>query len=291
MVHEVLLSSSNALSIVTDYDVVLDCTDNVSTRYLLNDACVLAKKPLVSGSALRFEGQLTVYNYKNGPTYRCLYPSPPPPETVTNCSDGGVVGVVPGVIGVLQALEAIKVATGAGEVLSGRLLVFDGFSGNFRTVKLRSRRPQSDELTGLIDYTQFCGGAGAHDKEEPLKLITDAEERITVEELKQRIDDYDDGYVLVDVRSAPEMDICCIRGSVNVPFATIGSDKGERRLKEVTQGKKEVIFICRRGNDSQRALHKMRRQLLQDEGITRVVDVQGGLHAWTKRIDQQFPIY
>ncbi|KAL8604876.1 hypothetical protein ACOMHN_028504 [Nucella lapillus] len=174
--HRVQLSSENALSIIEEYDVVLDCTDNVATRYLLSDACVLAARPLVSGSALRFEGQLTVYNYKGGPCYRCLYPKPPPPETVTNCSDGGVLGVVPGIIGCYQALEAIKIAADMGTCLSERLMLFDGMDGTTRTIRLRRRQPScpvcgdTPTIRELVDYEQFCG-ARAADKDQEKDVL------------------------------------------------------------------------------------------------------------------------
>jgi adenylyltransferase/sulfurtransferase len=166
------LANSNALALVTSYDVVLDCTDNAATRYLLNDACVLAKKPLVSGSALRFEGQLITYNYGGGPCYRCLFPIPPPPQFVTNCSDGGVLGAVPGTIGTLQALEALKLLAGSGLSPSyvGKMLLFDGLNGSFREIKLRSRQGNcgvcgdSPKITELLeDYPAFCG-SGYNDK-------------------------------------------------------------------------------------------------------------------------------
>jgi len=168
VIQETVLDSTNALSLLSSADLILDCSDNVATRYLLSDAAVLLGKPLVSGSALRWEGQLTVYNYQGGPTYRCLYPNPPPPETVTNCSDGGVVGAVVGVMGCLQALEAIKILAGPGPSFSGVMMVYDGLEGRVRNMKLRGRREGSD-VTSLVDYVQFCGAA-ATDKE-PLKFL------------------------------------------------------------------------------------------------------------------------
>ncbi|KAJ3290972.1 Molybdenum cofactor synthesis protein 3 [Borealophlyctis nickersoniae] len=160
-----ILDSSNAMDIIRLYDIIVDATDNVATRYLLNDACVLANKTLVSGSALRMDGQLTVYNHQGGPCYRCIFPKPPPPETVTNCSDGGVLGVVPGIIGCMQALEVIKIASGIGTSYSQKMLVFDAVLGSFRTVKLRGRNVNcavcgdAPTITELIDYVQFCGAA------------------------------------------------------------------------------------------------------------------------------------
>ena len=156
--YERVLDSSNALAIIASHDVVVDCSDNVATRYLLSDACVMLDKPLVSGSALRWEGQLTVYNYRGGPTYRCLYPQPPAPDTVTNCSDGGVLGAVVGVIGSLQALETIKILGGPGPSYSGVMMVYDGLEGRVRNIKLRARRENSG-VSELVDYVQFCGAA------------------------------------------------------------------------------------------------------------------------------------
>jgi len=167
--YDIQIDSSNALDIIRQYDVVVDATDNVATRYLLNDACVMASRPLVSGSALQLEGQLIVYSYNNGPCYRCLFPVPPPPETVTNCGDGGVLGAVPGVIGVLQALETVKILLGHHGVLSKSMLLFDGSDCSFRKVRVRDRNPScavcgsEPSVTALIDYEQFCGSK-ANDK-------------------------------------------------------------------------------------------------------------------------------
>ncbi|ELU15781.1 hypothetical protein CAPTEDRAFT_109679, partial [Capitella teleta] len=208
--YHLALTSENAYQLIEKYDIVLDATDNVATRYLLNDACILTGKPLVSGSALRFEGQLTVYNHNGGPCYRCLYPKPPPPETVTNCSDGGVVGVVPGIIGSLQALEAIKLACGLPPSFSQSLLLFDAFS-TFRTIKLRPKQRncvicgESPSITKLIDYEQFCG-AKATDKDAGLNVLG-SKERISVQEYAEILQKKSD-HMLIDVRQAVEMDIC-----------------------------------------------------------------------------------
>eukprot|EP00095_Tigriopus_kingsejongensis_P007291 snap_masked-scaffold313_size211302-processed-gene-1.4 protein:Tk07291 transcript:snap_masked-scaffold313_size211302-processed-gene-1.4-mRNA-1 annotation:"adenylyltransferase and sulfurtransferase mocs3-like" len=264
------LSSDNAMSIIESFDVILDCSDNVATRYLLNDACVLAGKPLVSGSALRFEGQLTVYNYQasqwpgtthNGPTYRCLFPEPPPVETVTNCSDGGVLGVVPGLIGTLQALEAMKILAQLGEVCSGRMLLFDGLAGTFRNIKLRPRQTVSDQIQTLIDYEQFCGSQ-ATDKDQPLALLS-PEARIEVEALKQSLDQPERDFVLIDVRSQPEMDICRLPGAVNVPMARISHvqqiEQIRNELKSANANR--LVVLCRRGNDSQKAVIALKATL------------------------------
>ncbi|KAI8061572.1 adenylyltransferase [Gongronella butleri] len=285
------LDSSNALEVIQDYDVVVDATDNVATRYLLNDACVLLGKPLVSGSALRYDGQLTVYNYRNSPCYRCLHPVPPPPETVGRCSDNGVLGVVPGVIGILQALEAIKVATG---LHSGEpsFLVFSALNTPlFRTVKLRTKKANcaicGDEPTihQLIDYVEFCG-TGADDKGITQQLLK-PEERVTAKEYHHMVTK---GlpHLLVDVRPTLQIDICSLPHSVNVPI-----DELDKRIPEIEemmkmqqlQGK-DVVFVCRLGNDSQLAVRAMEKH-----GILGTRDIVGGLYDWATQVDDSFPIY
>ncbi|KAJ3024214.1 Molybdenum cofactor synthesis protein 3 [Thoreauomyces humboldtii] len=215
--YNLLLDSGNAMETLSPWDYIVDATDNVATRYLLNDACVLLKKTLISGSALRMDGQLTVYNHEGGPCYRCIFPSPPPPETVTNCSDGGVVGVVPGIIGCMQALEVIKIASGIGASFSQKLLIFDATDGTFRTIRLRGRRSTcavcGDEptVTELIDYVQFCG-AGADDKSHGLKLLDDSE-RITAKgyaALRSK------PHVLLDVREKIQFAICALPDSISM---------------------------------------------------------------------------
>uniref|UniRef100_A0A7M5XFE2 Rhodanese domain-containing protein n=1 Tax=Clytia hemisphaerica TaxID=252671 RepID=A0A7M5XFE2_9CNID len=217
--HKTALDSSNAMDIINQYDLVLDCTDNVATRYLLNDACIFAGKPLVSGSALRFEGQLIVYNYMNGPCYRCLYPTPPPPETVTNCSDGGVMGAVTGVIGSLQAMEAIKIITNNLSSFCGKLLLYDAFAGSFRSIKLRGRQSsclvcsENPQITKLQDYELFCGSK-ATDKEAPIEILG-RDQRITVKEYKKILTE---DHLLVDCRPDVEYEICSLQPSINILF-------------------------------------------------------------------------
>lgn len=295
--YMVSLNSNNALKIIRDYDIVLDATDNVATRYLLNDACVFASKPLVSGSALQFEGQLTVYNYKNGPCYRCLFPKPPPPETVTNCGDGGVLGAITGVIGCLQALEAIKIVIGIDNCLSGRLLLFDGSQSTFRNVKLRGKSTNCDvcveprEISGLIDYEQFCG-MKASDKDFKLTLLPQ-NQRITVEQLKD-CRQSNNQHLLIDVRSENEYEICRLDQSENYPikmFKDSNSNDRKALIERIkTQKIPQVFVICRRGNDSQIAAKKLMDELTDDDSIP-IRDVIGGLHAWTNQIDENFPKY
>ncbi|XP_060073265.1 adenylyltransferase and sulfurtransferase MOCS3-like [Ylistrum balloti] len=294
--YHLQLNSSNALQLIQQYDIVLDATDNVATRYLLNDACILANKPLVSGSALRFEGQLTVYNYNGGPCYRCLYPKPPPPETVTNCSDGGVLGVVPGIIGCLQALEALKIAAGVGSSFSQVMLMFDGLDGTFRRIKLRGRQPScplcgtEPSITQLIDYEQFCG-ARANDKDKCLKVL-DSKQRITVHEYNKMLETKSN-HILVDVRTEVEMDICQLpHQPINIPISRIGHDESiallQKQLK-TSDEKPAVIVVCRRGNDSQIAV-KTLLKCFKDSEVD-IKDIRGGLYAWAKHIDTNFPVY
>ncbi|XP_013111762.2 adenylyltransferase and sulfurtransferase MOCS3 [Stomoxys calcitrans] len=292
--HCLLLNSENALEILRQYDVILDCTDNVATRYLLNDACVMLNKPLISGSALQMDGQITVYNYgENCPCYRCLFPVPPPPDTVTNCGDGGVLGAVTGVIGSLQALEAIKVALGGlgGEVMAGRLLIFDGGRCQFRNIRLRSKRADCDVcspnpmITHLIDYEQFCG-MHASDKDTALNILT-TEQRLTVEEYKHMLDTQSN-HILMDVRQPAEFEICHLPKSENVPLKTILNDEYLKRFeKELQDENKGIVVLCRRGNDSQIAAQHIINRFPQRT----VFDLKGGLHAWHYKIDKNFPIY
>ncbi|XP_058451578.1 adenylyltransferase and sulfurtransferase MOCS3 [Malaya genurostris] len=291
--HHTQLTSDNALTIIEHYDIVVDATDNVATRYLLNDACVLLKKPLVSGSALQLEGQLTVYNYKNSPCYRCLFPTPPPPDAVTNCGDGGVLGAVTGVIGALQALETIKIILGNEGVLAGRLLLFDGQQSTFRNLKLRPRKKDcticSDNptLTKLIDYEQFCS-MKATDKDSQLSLL-EPEERITVQEYKQ-LSDSGIPHLLIDVRGSNQFEICQLPASVNIPIDDVLKNRKTDDILTQASQKLPVYVVCRRGNDSQLAVRHL-APLFQERGLDSPKDIVGGLHAWSHNVDHQFPIY
>lgn len=294
--YDVQMDSSNALDTIRKYDVVIDATDNVATRYLLNDACVLTNRPLVSGSALQLEGQLTVYNYSNGPCYRCLFPVPPPPETVTNCGDGGVLGAVPGVIGVLQALETMKILLGHQGVLTKKLLLFDGSDCSFRNIRLRDRNPScavcgsEPSVTVLVDYEQFCCSK-ANDKHTSIHLLDDAD-RIsagTYHDVRR------EPHILIDVRSPLEFEICHLPDSLNVPLKDLGSEQLVQQLKEVVtkNGSNDndfpVFVVCRRGNDSQKGVLALRESL---SGLNvSVKDVIGGLHSWAKDVDPSFPVY
>ncbi|XP_043595815.1 adenylyltransferase and sulfurtransferase MOCS3 isoform X2 [Bombus pyrosoma] len=296
--YKIQLDSSNALDIIKSYDVVIDATDNVATRYLLNDACVLSNKPLVSGSALKFEGHLSVFNY-NGPCYRCIFPKPPPPETVTNCGDGGVFGPAVGTIGVLQALEALKIVLDLPHVLSGQLLLFDGLETKFRKINLRAKNincavcGEHPTLHKLIDYEQFCG-AKANDKDPKLNLLR-TEERISVEEYNTTLKLGTKAHILIDVRSAEEFDICHLKNSINIPLCDINNNETvtliRSRIQEIQKqhDNASLYVMCRRGNDSQKAVKSL-QEIFQGSNLE-IKDVIGGIHAWSKKIDCTFPVY
>ncbi|KAL0134612.1 hypothetical protein PUN28_001425 [Cardiocondyla obscurior] len=295
--YKIQLDSNNALDIIKNYDIVIDATDNVATRYLLNDACVLSGKPLVSGSALRFEGHLSVFNYNNGPCYRCIFPKPPPPETVTNCGDGGVLGAAVGTIGVLQALETLKIILDMPDVTSKRLLLFDGMETKFHNVRLRPQKAdcmicgEHRVIHELIDYEQFCG-AKANDKEPNLNLLK-REDRISVEEYNQIIDSK--SHILIDVRSAEEYEICHLKNSINIPFLQLSKNHNLELLNDNIKKVKEkynsanLYLMCRRGNDSQKATQYLKTIFTEDN--LKIKDIIGGIHAWSNKIDKTFPKY
>ncbi|MEB3357001.1 MAG: molybdopterin-synthase adenylyltransferase MoeB [Synechococcales bacterium] len=277
---EIRLSSENALDILKDYDIVVDGTDNFPTRYLVNDACVLLNKPNVYGSIFRFEGQATVFNYQDGPNYRDLYPEPPPPGLVPSCAEGGVLGVLPGIIGTIQATETIKIIIGQGTTLNGRLLLFDALNMKFRELKLRPN-PIRPVIETLIDYEQFCGIPQA-------KAAEDAQQsalsEMTVQELKQLLDSGTDNFVLLDVRNPNEYDIAQIPGAVLVPLPEIESGEGIEKVKQLTNGHR-LIAHCKMGGRSARAL-----SILKEAGIEGT-NVKGGIQAWSREIDASVPEY
>ncbi|XP_004924201.1 adenylyltransferase and sulfurtransferase MOCS3 [Bombyx mori] len=302
--YNVQLDSKNAQQIASAYDLVLDCSDNVPTRYLLNDLCVMLKIPLISGSALKMEGQLTIYGYRRqdhhqetyiGPCYRCVFPTPPPPAAVGSCSAHGVAGPVPGTVGTLQALEAIKYVIGRTErhLLVGRMLLFDGEDATFRAVKLRPRRPAcvacGDRGGGrLIDYEQFCN-APAKEKDLDLEVLP-PENRVSANELNVMMNNEERGgrHLVVDVRNEQEYAMCHIQGSVNYPVENL-----HRNLEELIEKTKEfdgVVFVCRRGNDSQVVAKKV-LDVTDKERWSKVKDLVGGLHSWSKNVDPDFPVY
>ena len=243
------LSSDNALKIFEPYDIVVDGTDNYPTRYLVNDACVLLDKPNVYGSIYRFEGQATVFNYEGGPNYRDLYPEPPPPGLVPSCAEGGVLGILPGIIGVIQATETIKIILGEGNTLSGRLLLYNSLDMSFRELKLRPN-PVRPVIEELIDYEQFCGIPDAQAAEAEQKA---AIAEMSVTDLKSLLDSGTDDYVLLDVRNPNEYEIAKIPGSVLIPLSELENGTGVEKVRELVNGHK-LIAHCKMGGRSAKAL-------------------------------------
>ncbi|TPX53792.1 hypothetical protein SeMB42_g00595 [Synchytrium endobioticum] len=298
--YEYLLDSSNAMDIISKHDIVIDASDNAATRYLINDACVLLNKTLVSASALRMDGQLSVYHHPiststsdpisptdYSPCYRCIFPTPPPPSTVLNCSDGGVLGVVTGIIGCIQALEAIKIIAGMGSSYAGKLLILDAATLSFRVVGLRKRKSGclvcGDEpvIKELVDYVAFCG-AGPHDKATTQRVLS-PKDRITSRELLD-IRASLQPHVLLDVREKIEFDICSLPDSIHVPLKELETRLPE--LSKVLNKAPSIYVLCKRGNDSQLAT-----RLLLNKGFMNVKDVTGGLVSWANDVDPQFPLY
>ena len=279
--HETALTSENALEILKDYDLVVDGTDNFPTRYLVNDACVLLGKPNVYGSIFRFEGQASVFAYPGGPCYRCLYPEPPPPGLVPSCAEGGVLGILPGTIGLIQATEAIKLITGIGQPLVGRLLLYDALAMRFRELKLR-RSPECPvcgghpTITRLIDYHQFCGvpAPGAATETKPMN---DAE--IDVLEVKAKRD-RGEHFLLLDVREPHEYAIAKIEGSRLIPLREVPN-----RLGEIERDA-EIVVHCKSGMRSAKACG-----ILRQAGYTNVRNMKGGILAWSDQVDPGVPKY
>lgn len=285
--YEVPLTSDNALELFAPYDVIIDGTDNFPTRYLTNDACVLLGKPNVYGSIFRFEGQASVFYAKEGPCYRCLFPEPPPPGLVPSCAEGGVLGVLPGTIGAIQATEAIKLILGTGEPLVGRLLLYDALSMSFDEVRLRknpdcpvcSAKPT---LTELIDYEQFCG-MPAHDH----SLYTAGQEtngsvtQITPASLKARLDQGDD-LLILDVREPHEWDISNLGhyGAVLIPKNDVLARMGELDTA------REMVVICRSGARSAAVIHE-----LQQHGFRKLTNLSGGINQWARDVEPALPVY
>ncbi|MDS3861919.1 molybdopterin-synthase adenylyltransferase MoeB [Thermosynechococcaceae cyanobacterium BACA0444] len=274
------LSAANALEIVAQYDIVVDGTDNFPTRYLVNDACVLLNKPNVYGSIFRFEGQATVFNYQDGPNYRDLYPEPPPPGLVPSCAEGGVLGILPGIIGVIQATETIKIILGQGTTLSGRLLLFNALDMKFRELRLRPN-PVRPVIQELIDYEEFCGISQA--KAEEAKQMAEMQE-MTVTELKQLLDSDADDYLLIDVRNPNEYEIARIPGAVLIPLPEIENGGGVTKVKELLNGHR-LIAHCKMGGRSAKALG-----ILSQAGIPGI-NVKGGINAWSLEVDPAVPTY
>jgi adenylyltransferase/sulfurtransferase len=279
--HDVRFTAKNARDLVADYDIVVDGSDNFPTRYLSNDVCVFARKPNVYGSIFRFDGQTTVFApHLGGPCYRCLFPEPPPPGSVPNCAEAGVLGVLPGIVGLLQATEAIKLILGLGESLVGRLLHFDALKMKFREFRLR-RDPECPvcgehpTITAPIDYEQFCGmpGAGAGAKSK------DAIPAISVHELKQKMEAREN-FVLIDVREPFEFEIARIDGARLIPLSELANRMGDLGRDD------EIVIHCHSGMRSAEAVRLLRR-----EGFTKVYNLDGGIDAWSNEIDPEVPKY
>ena len=271
------LTSANALELFREFDIVADGTDNFPTRYLVNDACVLTGKPNVYGSIFRFEGQASVFATEDGPCYRCLYPEPPPPGLVPSCAEGGVLGILPGLVGVIQATETIKLILGQGDSLAGRLLLVDALGMKFRELKLR-KNPDCPicgthrTITELIDYDQFCGIRG---QEEPAGNDVPS---ISVEELKKKLDAKADVFIL-DVREPHEYQICNLKGYL-IPVGDL-----PKRVNELDSSR-EIVAHCKMGGRSAKAVNFLRRA-----GFTKVYNLSGGILAWADRVDPKMPKY
>jgi adenylyltransferase/sulfurtransferase len=277
--YEVALASDNALDILSNYDIVVDGTDNFPTRYLVNDACVILKKPNVYGSIFRFEGQSTVFAYPGGPCYRCLYPEPPPPGLVPSCAEGGVLGILPGIIGLVQATEAVKLILGIGEPLVGRLLLYDALAMRFRELKLR-RNPDCPvcgdhpTITKLIDYQEFCGMP--QHQPEP---VSEKPGEISPVEVKEKID-RGDRFVLIDVREPHEWQICHIPQAKLIPLGEL-----PKRVNELDSAT-EIVAHCKSGMRSAKAV-----DFLKQAGFKKVKNMTGGILAWSDKVDPTVPKY
>ncbi len=288
--HEMALTSENALELFKDYDIVIDGTDNFPTRYLVNDACVLSGKPNVYGSIFRFEGQATVFAYPGGPCYRCLYPEPPPPGLVPSCAEGGVLGILPGVIGLIQATEAVKLILGIGEPLVGRLLLYDALGMRFRELKLRKNPEcpvcgERPTIHKLIDYHQFCGvpNPRAQDPratgQAPVQETPLNSGEIEVTEVKRKLD-AGEKFVFIDVREPHEYRICCIPGAKLIPLGEF-----PRHVSEFDPAA-EIVIHCKSGMRSAKAC-----AILRNAGFQNVRNMKGGILAWSDRVDRSVPKY
>ncbi|MBN4049184.1 molybdopterin-synthase adenylyltransferase MoeB [archaeon AH-315-M20] len=266
------LTSENALGMIKSYDVVIDGSDNFPTRYLVNDACVLLNKPNCYGSIFRFDGQSSVFNYNDGPCYRCLFPNPPPRDAIPSCAEAGVLGVLPGVIGTIQATETIKIILGKGDILSGRYLVYNALSMKFKELKLSKNKNclvcgENPTIKELIDYEEFCG----------------VKEEISVQELKKMMDNKED-FELVDTREKVEQDMCKIDGAKLTSFTEIVGGN-MKPFNDIDKNKKIVLY-CRTGNRSGQV-----QSMLKNKDYKNVKNLAGGINQWARVIDQEIPIY
>lgn len=278
--YDTRITSANALELIEPYDIVIDGTDNFPTRYLTNDACVLLGKPNIYGSIYRFEGQASVFATKGGPCYRCLFSEPPPPGAVPSCAEGGVLGILPGVIGCIQATEAIKLILGKGRPLIGRLLLYDALEMKFREVKIK-RNPEcpmcgdNPTITELIDYERFCGIRG----EEAMDPEVGSEWETTVEEVKARLDCGDD-FDILDVRNPEEWEICHIDCAKLIPLGELPERMHELDLS------REIVVHCKGGVRSAKAV-----AMLREAGFRKVKNVQGGILEWARAVNPSMPTY
>lgn len=273
-------TSENAMRIAKEYDILIDGTDNFPTRYLTNDVAVFLGKPNVYGSIFRFDGQVSVFHAEEGPCYRCLFPEPPPPGLVPSCAEGGVLGVLPGTIGTLQATEAIKVLLGIGEPLIGKLLLYNALDMSFEFVKLKKNPncrvcgPNAD-IKELIDYEEFCGVPGHHADD----TSAGADWDISPAEMKTRLE-RDPDLVLLDVREPHELEISAIEGAKNIPLGEIA-----QRMSELDSAKEMIVF-CKRGSRSARAI-----EILSSAGFKKMKNLKGGINAWAEEVDVSLPVY
>ena len=278
--YEVRLTSENALEILKDYDVVVDGTDNFPTRYLVNDACVLLGKPNAYGSIFRFEGQATVFGHDDGPCYRCLYPEPPPPGLVPSCAEGGVLGILPALVGSIQATETVKLILGKGKTLSGRLILYDALNMKFRELKLR-KNPDcpvcgpNRTINELIDYEEFCGIPQA--EPEPAPGLSEWE--IGPVELKEKLDGGENVYIL-DVREPHEFEICSIPNAHLIPLGDL-----PKRVNELDTAD-DIVAHCKSGMRSAKAVN-----FLKTAGFGKVKNLKGGILAWSDQVDPTVPKY
>tara|TARA_B100000945_G_C20378875_1_gene596101 strand:- start:215 stop:1351 length:1137 start_codon:yes stop_codon:yes gene_type:complete len=276
ILHEVALSSDNALDIIKDYDLVIDGTDNFPTRYLVNDACILLDKPNVYGSIYRFDGQVSVFNYQNGPCYRCLYPSPPPPGLVPSCAEGGVLGVLPGIIGTLQANEALKIILEIGDLMVGRFLLFDALIMEFSELKITKDQDcaacsNNPTITELIDYKEFCG---IDSKVENKKYIEiDANELAA--QLKNKISP-----IIIDVREEFELEISKLEGTIHIPMNDLPNRLNELDIEQ------DYIIMCRTGVRSAQIC-----EFLINNNFKSIANLIGGINEWVQKIDPSQPVY
>lgn len=276
------LSSENVMEIFADYDIIVDGTDNFPTRYLASDACVLLKKPYIYGCILRFEGQASVFDSRTGPCYRCLYPAPPPPGMVPSCAEGGVIGILPGIVGLIQANEVIKLILGVGDSLVGRLLLFDALKMKFREMKLRKDPAcpicgDNPTITELIDYEQFCGIVPVQESAADLKM------EIAVEQVKEMMD-AKHAFKLIDVREPSEYGICKIEGATLIPLGDI--EAKDTALLNGLSPDDEIVLHCKAGVRSMKAL-----KALEEMGFHNLKSMRGGINEWSEKIDSSVPLY